>query len=310
VYRTAAVACGTDGPRKLAKVSYLADGPVWVDVETVDFEGAINVRATRLVRALNQRLSDGTSAVAPGTPAGSLTRWTVDDVIELSAALPEDGVQAALSETPTTFRLNAKALTAMADGGVGDRVIDLMVGLTYPNRFVVQRATSGGGGGPFGFGMGSFMSDPFFAPLLGPAAMFSCYAPYGWAASAYWNNCAAYDPLMYARYPGFYSGFWDPYQTPWVQTNGGVVGGAAVPAEPRTEGRLVNGRGYTQVQPIDPTPINMGGNGDGYSGTSASGSAGSGSSGSSGVSAGGYSGGGMSGGGGGDRMAVPRPPGQ
>ncbi|MEQ1890457.1 MAG: L-seryl-tRNA(Sec) selenium transferase, partial [Alphaproteobacteria bacterium] len=64
-----------------------------------------------------------------------------------SGALPADGVQAAISEAPTPYRLNARALIAMADAGVGDRVIDLMVGVTYPAKFEVRRATSGGFGG-------------------------------------------------------------------------------------------------------------------------------------------------------------------
>ena len=68
--------------------------------------------------------------------------WTIDDVLELSAALPPDGVQAAIGEGRTAFALNKRSLVALADAKVAERVIDLMVGLTYPSHFVIK---SGGG---------------------------------------------------------------------------------------------------------------------------------------------------------------------
>ena len=82
---------------------------------------------------------------------------------------------------------------------------------------------------------------------------------------------------------------------------------------PAAEGRVVNGRGYTQVRPRDaePSPGRSGnvGNGAAYDGGGSSSSGG----GTSGVSSQGYSGGSSSGGSssGGDsgaRTAVPRPP--
>lgn len=314
LYRTATVACDGEPARELSTVSFLLDGPTWVDVETVQQTGPsgdVNVRSSRLIRATNQKLPDGTTArraeLSRVTEADTITRWTVDDVIELSAALPPDGVQAAISEAPTPFRLNAKALTAMADAGVGDRVIDLMVGLTYPSRFVVQRSVSAGSG--MGMPMGSFMYDPFFAPLIGPAAMFNCYTPYAWASRGYWSGCSAYDSSIWMRSPYFYSGYLDPWNSGWIVTQSG--GGATGGTEPQAEGRLVNGRGYTQVRPVDPTGFTGGGSGGSYSGSSGAGdssASGGGSVSSSGYSGGGGSGGG-GGGGGGDRMAVPRGPG-
>jgi uncharacterized membrane protein YgcG len=173
-----------------------------------------------------------------------------------------------------------------------------MIGITYPQKFVVQSAGGGGGGigSPYGFGLGTMAFDPFFAPLIGPAALMNCYSPYGWARASYWSSCASVNPY-YATYPGYYAGYYDPWGVGWIQTQGG--GGSS--AVPTGDGRVVNGRGYTQVRPLEPLPVIGGDNGSNWSGTSSSGS---GSSGSSGVSSSGYSGGG--GGGGGDRVAVPR----
>lgn len=314
LYRTAKVSCDGEPARTLGTVSFLLDGPIWVDVETVQQttpDGDVNVRSARMVRAANQTLPDGTRVrrgeLTQRAQSDAMTRWTVADVIELSEALPPDGVQAAISEAPTPFRLNAKALTAMADAGVGERVIDLMIGLTYPSRFVVQRSVSAGSG--VGMPMGSFMYDPFFAPLVGPAAMFNCYNTYGWAASSYWSNCAGFNSMSMALNPFFYSGYLDPWNNGWIVTQGGG-GGTTGSASPQVEGRLVNGRGYTQVSPVEPTAFRGDGSGGSYSGSGQSGD--TSSAGSGGVSSSGYSGGGgmsSGGGGGGDRTAVPRGPG-
>ncbi len=306
VYRTATIACDGGPARTLASASFFVRGPGWVDVETVEAAGTTSVRVSRLVRSRDQQLPDGT-AIAPtpgsrGPAPEAMEGFTVADVIDLSRALPADGVQAAISEAPSRFRLNAGTLIAMADAGVGDLVIDLMVGLTYPEKFEVRRVAAGGwsGGGP---GISS-MADPFFAPLVGPAAMFNCHSSYGWAASSYWGNCLGYDPFMYARNPGYYNGYWGAYGPGWVVTQPGP-GNATAPAGPEVEGRLVNGRGYTQVRPVD-TTFTMGGDGGRVGGTSAGTSTPpGGSTGSSGVSGSGYSGGG----GGGERVAVPRGPG-
>lgn len=306
LYRTASVACDGGPTRTLTSVAFFVDGPTWTDVETVDVDGDTRVRVTRLVRAPSVQMADGTtfprSAAAPAAASSARARWTVDDVIELATVLPPDGVQAAISEAPGPFALNARSLGALAAAGVGERVIDLMVGVTWPDRFVVDRAgpASGGGGMPLG---GFMTADPFFSAVVGPAAMYGCYSPYSWASASYWQNCAMYNPYFTGRFPGYYSGYWGAYGPDWV-TPGVVVPQPGTGSTP--DARLVNGRGYTQVRPIDTTaPL---GNGSGFSGgggqTSGTTSAGSGA----GVSTGGYSGGGAAGGGG-DRTAVPRGPG-
>jgi hypothetical protein len=105
------VECDGEGPRKLHTASFFLAGPTWVDVETVQSGADTNVRVSRMVLAHDQHLPDG-SVVSPaaGAPPATLARisqWTVDDVIELSGVLPQDGVQAAVAEAPAPFRLNA-----------------------------------------------------------------------------------------------------------------------------------------------------------------------------------------------------------
>jgi hypothetical protein len=149
------------------------------------------------------------------------------------------------------------------------------VAQSFPSKFVVERNTSGGGSwGMSGFdSMWPYYSDPFFYT--------SYFAPFGYR---YWGS---YDPY-YFQGPGF------------VIVN-------PQPVQPDSNGRVVDGRGYTRVRPNQPTPAS--GSGTGWTGASDNSGGSSGSSGSGGgVSSSGYSSGG-GGGGGGGRTAVSRPPG-
>lgn len=298
LYRTATIACGGAAARTLTTAAFFVAGPLWIDVETVDDGTTTHVRVSRLTPAAGVTLADGTTIGAPARTAAAdrLTRWTVESVIDLGTALPPDGVQAAIAEAPAPFALNARALQALAEAGVGERVIDLMVGVTYPAKFTVTRAAAL----PTGAGsLGLPIADPFFAPIVGPAALFDCYGGYRWAMSAYWDSCASMDWRYWAAYPGYYSGYWGPFGPEWISVTAGS-GSGVVGAAP-AEARVVKGRGYTLVQPVDTTYTGTGG------GTFNGSSAGGGNGGNAGVSGSGYSGGGTSGGS--ERTAVPRGPG-
>lgn len=306
LFRTAAVACGSGAPRSVAGTAFMLSGPVWVDVLAVQLNDATSVHVRRYRRAGNQRLADGQTAPQPprGVWALDTPAWRVDDVLEMSAVVPPDAVQAALSQGPTHFALNARSLVALSDAKVPERVIDLMVALTFPSKFVVKPA--GGGGGFPGSMVGGGPYDPFFAPILGPASLYGCYSPYAWATSSYSNVCGGWNPYLLGFGPGFYNGFYGPYNSTWTITDVGPGGGGGeLPVQ--GEARVVHGRGYTQITPVDASAA--GNSNGGTSGGMRTSGTDSSSGGSSGVSSGGYSGGGMSGGGDGGRMAMPRPPG-
>jgi hypothetical protein len=234
----------------------------------------------------------------PGAYDDVVGPWTVEDVLEMQRALEPDAIQAAIGEGVAAFSLNRRSLTTLADAGVAERVIDLMVGLTYPERFVI---TSGGGSSGAMFAGGGV--DPFFAPIVGPAVLYGCYSPYAWASGYYFEYCGAMSPMLIGFGPNYYNGMYGPYNYPWVPTTEPPIagGGGGLPAPEQSHGRVVNGHGYTQVTPTNASPANGSGSWDGQS----SGSSGSTNGGTNGVSSGGYSGGGDGGG----RMAMPRPPG-
>lgn len=317
IFRTTEVTCGTEAPRTIKSVSFMAAGPSWINVQHVSGAAANPaVRVQRYRRAANQLLADGGKAPQPESGLALRTspetiKWSIEDVIEASGKVPAEVVQAALTEVRHGFDLNKRTLLALDDGGVDDMVIDLMVALTYPKRFVVERR--GGGSTPSGILTGSGWFDPMFAPTM-MGAYADCFSPYGYGYRSYYSMCNSmgysamgYDYYGYNRYGsnGGYYGSWVPVGAFPPGTGGGVI-------EAQAEGRVINGRGYTQVRNRDSegSPrVNSGGNGSaaGWSGNN-SGNASSGGY-SSGSSSSGSSGG-SSGGDSGARVAVPKGGGQ
>jgi hypothetical protein len=283
VYRKAALTC--DGvKRSVTSFWFPTRGRAWIEVLAVDAQGARNVRVRRYDLAADQRLPDGpvvprTAGRAAGLAWGANDAgWSVDDVIEASAKLPDDVVQAALMQLDGPIPLSGRSLVAMGDAGVAESVIDLMVAMSHPGRFQVHRA---GGSPAGGFSEWSESSDSVFWPMWPSVGLFGLSPYWGWGSCSAFYGCGGYYPY----YPG----------DGWVVVQPGPPGSGAG----RTEGRVINGLGYTQVTVRAPEPgphsVGTASGGGVSSGSSASGTG-------SQASPGGYSGGST----GGDRTAQPR----
>jgi hypothetical protein len=282
-------------------------------------DGDLQVRIRRYERAVDQ---SGGAAELPADVSArgiiaartvSATPISIDDVIEASSKIASPALEAALVESGPRFDLDSRALIKLADNGVQKNVIDLMVALSFPDHFKVERTVRSAApvvtysGSPYGGNYGYGAYSPY--GLYDPYAYYSYYSPF---AYSYWGT--------YNYGPGYYgSGYYGPgYYGPGYYGPGGSV--VVVPSAPSGEtsgshGRVIQGRGYTQVRPNDASDSSGAGqsattsrtNGSTYS----SGSTDSGSSsggGSGGVSSGGYSSGGSGGGSGSDsgRTAQPR----
>lgn len=312
LFRTTEVLCGKEPPRIVKSIVFLAQGPAWIIVQHVSGSAAnTSVRVQRYRRSSNQQLADGSRAPQPDAQSAArltpeTTTWSVDDVIEASHKAPAEAIQAALTEVRHGFDLNKKSLVALDKGGVHDSVIDLMVALTYPKRFVVERAGASLSG-PSGVITSGGYVDPFMSPLL-MGAMADCYTPFGYGYRSYYSMCGWYPYSSFGYYSYGYGYPYYPYYG-WVDIGGippGTGGGGTI--QPQPEGKVVNGRGYTQIhdrQVDPPARVNGGGNGAGWAGSGGGGNATS-SGYSSGSSSGGSSGGGGGGGDSGARIAVPK----
>jgi hypothetical protein len=294
IYSRAELTCANDkGNRRVSGFSILGVNGTWTDIQAVDVSGQQTVR----VRSY-RRVSEVGRIGAGLTHATALT---LDDVKEASGKVSARALEAALVETGSSYDLSGKDLLSLQDANVPASVTDLIVALSYPDRFVVERQARADLapsapfvdepfflGWAFGYPMWSDLYG-FYSPWYGP------YAPY------YYAPFYGYLPWYYPPYYGGGGGF--------VIVDGGNGSGGGE-AQPSGAGRVVDGRGYTRVRPreADPVPTPHTSTARGSAASSSGGSSSSGGGGST-VSSQGFSSGGSSGGGGGDsggRTAQPR----
>ncbi len=279
LFASAEIACADQAPRKVSGMAMMIAGPTWIDIQMIESQAQKSLRVRRYRRAADQKQALTPPLVARQAASMPLgLKLSLADVKEASAKVAPEALQAALLELKSGFDLNGERLVELDRAGVSRGVIDLMVALSFPERFVVERPT---GGAASSWSYGGF--DQMWPYYTHPYYFTSYYAPFGYR---YWGY---YDPY-YFQGPGFV--IVDPGR------------GMSNSPQPSGEGRVVDGRGYTRVRRSEPETFTgrVNGNGSGWS-TAAGGSSNSG--GSSGVSSSGYSGGG----GGGERTAQPRPPG-
>jgi hypothetical protein len=209
------------------------------------------------------------------------------DIVEASHQVADGVVAAWLNDIRQTIPVNAKRLIELADAGVPDRVLDMMIGLSYPGAFSVP---------PSPTMVGALASDEDRGGVASvePLGCGYDYSLYGFGAcspfafSPYGFASFGYLPYAFSRYgyggyaPGIYGG--------WYAAEPGVI--IVRPADTGSHGRVVNGAGYVS-------------GGSGGTATMSSGG-GNASSGGSGGSSGGGGGSAGASSGGGDRTAHPR----
>jgi hypothetical protein len=275
LFAHATLTCSDGSKRTIDGLTTIAPGPSWVDVQVVNTDGRESVRVRRYRRAPDHtyaQLSPRQLTAAASAAARQAVPFTMEEVSEAAQRVTPSAVEAALVETRASFPLNAKRLQELDTAGVPDRVLDLMIALSFPDKFVVERRT--------------------------PMAQSSSYDWGGLDTFGYYGF--AYDLFPY-HYAPFGYGMWGRYDYYYYGAPSYAVGEVTPEIQPSGEGRVVDGLGYTRVRTRVPEPTGVA-NAGGYGGEGTS-SGGTPSSGG-GVSSQGYSGGGGDSG----RTAVPRPP--
>ncbi|MGH9256266.1 MAG: hypothetical protein ACRD3C_17045 [Vicinamibacterales bacterium] len=281
LFSRAELSCTNEAPRTVSGLAMITGG-AWIDVQAIDVGGREHIRVRRY-----RKVADRTGAGAPPAvqaesiaPRLAARRFTLEDVKEAAAKLSPRAVEAALVETNASFDLNSRALVDLDQAGVPDSVIDLMVALSFPDHFIVDRARPQAAAASTGFGPGYGSYGPYSS------------SPYdGLLYDGFWDS-----PYVPYYYSPFGYAYWAGYGMPYYPLAGFVTIDPAASSRTESTGgaRLVNGVGYTQVRPRDPEPVDSS---TGSSGTRSGGSSTSGGSSSSGGSSGGASSGGFSSGG-------------
>ncbi len=184
------------------------------------------------------------------------------NVIEASKQLDAPVVEAWLANRGEQMSVDANDLEALAKGGVPGDVIDVMVALTYPDRFALAPA-AGGANGQYGTGVapselkgvaGQTQARDRQRPICpysafgwdyGTECMYSPwtygYSPYGYGPYGYGTyGYYGYNPYYYGYAgPGYgygygYGGWYTPQPVVIVQNPGATD----------SHGKVVKGRGY------------------------------------------------------------------
>ena len=256
----------------------------WIDVQGMRVDKNSGVHAVRyreavdvgpLPEEITQKL--GGHAMARRAAMLAVTEpLSLSDVEEASRELDASVVSTWLIEADKLdlhrpAPLNAKQLVQLADAGVPAIVIDVMLGLSYPNVLAVNPMSYGVArqntdSAYMAYGsLGSRLSNPllgfdrFGIPIYASesALMFGCspymYSPYdaGWNLYSSQFGCGGYGGgYGFNGYPGYgYDGYGYGYGYGGYPY-GGYFGGGPVVVPQGTgtpaHGRVVNGKGYTQ----------------------------------------------------------------
>ncbi|HET9582006.1 MAG TPA: hypothetical protein VFP76_04250 [Gemmatimonadota bacterium] len=224
VYLRSTLRCGEErSGRETTGVLALGTGGTLIDLRAVgagEEHGVRTLRYRRLARdeypASMRVLPGGTDDAVSAYAAAPLS---VDDVVEAAGFLPAATVGAMLVELPTRFHADAETLLALADAGVDEEVLDIVVELGYPERFAMGQAGFAdvgvfrGGGG---------MPGLYYDPWMGKGGYY-------------------YD--RYSRYG--YSPFGYPYG--WGLGGGTIIIIDPDDDDPGTPGAAVKGHGYTRT---------------------------------------------------------------
>jgi len=292
LFTTAELRCADAPPRRVTGVSLMSSASSWVDIQFVDVGQHQQLEVRRYAPMQSSEGDGGDPGPETGTPSfdpsevrrarrESAEAPVLLDVMEASAKTTPRVVEALLVETEPDLNLDRRSLIALDDAGIDHDVIDLLVALSYPERFVVERrdqrgswsSNAGGYGGFGGFYDPVWYSDlyPYYVTPLG---------------SRYWGG--GYSPYLYGS----------AVASPFV----------ILPSdsENQPEARAVRGRGYTRIRPragdgSQGTVVSRGASSGGSGSSTRTGSS-SGSSGTTTAAPGGYS----KGGSGTGRRAVPR----
>jgi hypothetical protein len=219
LYSSAEIRCqGEPAPRKVSGLSLIAPNGDWLDIQAVTIGERETVRVKRYYPA--------TDSPRSGRPDVAGSRLTLDEVKEAAGRVSSGALEAALIETLAGFDLNGKKVMDLAAAGVPESVIDLMVALSYPDKFVIQRLAQVSPSGQATYARDPFMIGTFATPFF--------YDGY------YYGSPYFYEPFGYRGYSVFGYG-------PTYVLQGGTGGSA--PGSASGAGRVVNGLGYTRVTP-------------------------------------------------------------
>lgn len=237
IYLHGELACDDAPVRSTAGLMAMVDRDRWIEVQAMDVGGRSAAWAQQFAPAPRgrvaaagltgiQELVDQRARAVRMARLAASAPITVDEVIEAHARTDAEAVRIWVAEQVHTIPLDSRALARLAEAGVSEEVIDVVVAVAYPERFAVAEA-----------------------PPLDRRPRRGVYDPYwGWPRyPGYWDPYYMY----YSRGWGGYGLGWSPYR---------YYPSRVVVVTPRdNRGGMVRGRGPTGGTATAPSSRSTGG---------------------------------------------------
>ncbi len=253
IYTASEITCQGQSPRSGTGIIFMPSAGEWVDVRSSHARGEeATAWAQWYVRTDESQLNElgirsgratGPLAVR-GVSAFTMAPITIDDVIDAWENVDEKAVEAWVAEVSQEFAgLDSEDLLQLDAAGVSGDVIDIVVAVSFPERFAVREDDQRYPARYVG-GLRPLWADPYY---------------YGYNSYGYGG---LYSPYGYS---GGYGRYY-PYRTVIVDVT---------PVPRNTGGRVISGRGYSRG---NSGPSSIGSSSSGGSSSVGSSSSGSGSS--------------------------------
>lgn len=223
IYTASSVTCAGEPPRRGSGIIFMPAGDEWVDVRAIEGLGEeATAWAQWYVRAgesgLNALGIESGRYTAPLAARGMVSfaraPITIDDVIDAAENVHEKAVEAWIAEVGQEFAgLDVEDLVQLEDAGVSDDLIDVVVAVSFPERFALNRQSESQAS-PSYFGARPIWVDPYYSRWgLGYGGYYS-----GWGYG--------------------YGSYYPRYYYPRVIVD-------VTPVRPTPRGRVISGRGYS-----------------------------------------------------------------
>lgn len=149
LYRVVEHACPGNLGRRSSGLMAILPGGEWLSAQGISVAGNSDVRVLRYrpvsptdaVPAEIRRALTGRALAVDAARIAASAPPTTGDLVEASRRLHADVVSAWLIERQAGFAVDAQRLIELAEAGVPEPVIDVMVALSYPRVFAINRTT-------------------------------------------------------------------------------------------------------------------------------------------------------------------------
>ena len=238
VFTRSTFTCGDSNVRQSSGIMSMTTPTEWSDIHYLDVEGE-SVAWVQHYRLASPDPAEGLEDVTEGigmavraARVAASRRIDLADVVEANDAVHGKAVEAWIASRREGFDVDGRDLVELADRGVSPDVIDVIVAVSHPERFVID-----GDGGDAVADLSTAQDDRY-----GVGYHPSLYGPYGFRSyfgDPFWGY-GYYSRSGYG-WPFYGGGYGWPYY------GGGYYYPTRVVIQPRSGGgRVIKGQGYSQ----------------------------------------------------------------